>query len=735
MFFGKNKTSLRLSKPHPILVEGCEYNIVDAVRNPTKVTVGVGITKLFLRDKDGQEFVVEGNASKIKDLLIPVYIFEHIDGPIFKLKFPVGSLQKNTFLKETNSVHPDEKIYLGHGVSERYFIQQQTNKIIKFIGNPSQIKNIVEEVQIEKTPIQQSTSETKVQLIEKTVVREIVPQFGAQGIQGEQGEVGPRGERGPAGPQGPVGPRGPIGPQGEIGPIGPPGPQGEKGEKGDEGPVGAVGPRGLRGPQGPQGPQGIPGKDGEKGEVGSQGLMGPPGPQGEKGDPGPTGRQGRIGPRGAQGPQGPQGDPGPKGDPGVVEAQFPLVLEDGVLSFNSEQVSAVLDKLKNNDIQKVINQIAMTTPAGGGAVDIALNGDKVIRSVNTVNFIGSGINITRRRKNVDIDLSGLCGGGGGGISGPYVRSLANTDGLIELSGNIGDVKINLAELAKSVQGSIQYRSNLTGRFEAQPNFRLNVTTQNLELPKGICFGFTANSFITFSDGTTLGSRPNIFTEGFTAPTSPMVGDRWFNNNNGKLFTAISDDSGIIWVELSAGAIGATGPQGPQGNTGPSGVIGDYVLSLRGLTGTVGLSAGSNITITQSGNTLTISSTASGGGGSGLTAEDNIGIYIDSTPDDLSTGKKGFKQVPYNCEVLEWYVLAGQTGSIEFDVKSGSFANYPTTTSIVGGDYPKLISQFKNSNTGVTAWSGLTAGDIIDFVINSNTGIKSVGLFLKIRRTS
>ena len=128
------------------------------------------------------------------------------------------------------------------------------------------------------------------------------------------------------------------------------------------------------------------------------------------------------------------------------------------------------------------------------------------------------------------------------------------------------------------------------------------------------------------------------------------------------------------------------------------------------------------------------------GGTGATGatgptEDSIGIYLDSTPDDLTTGKKGFKQVPYNCEVLEWYVLAGQTGSIEFDVKSGSFVAYPTTTSIVGGDYPKLTSQFKNSNTGVTAWSGLTGGDIIDFVINSNTGIQSVGLFIKIRRTS
>ncbi len=39
---------------------------------------------------------------------------------------------------------------------------------------------------------------------------------------------------------------------------------------------------------------------------------------------------------------------------------------------------------------------------------------------------------------------------------------------------------------------------------------------------------------------------------------------------------------------------------------------NIVNSINGLTGTVGLSAGSNITITQSGSTLTIASTASGG---------------------------------------------------------------------------------------------------------------------------
>jgi hypothetical protein len=63
-----------------------------------------------------------------------------------------------------------------------------------------------------------------------------------------------------------------------------------------------------------------------------------------------------------------------------------------------------------------------------------------------------------------------------------------------------------------------------------------------------------------------------------------------------------------------GATGATGPTGPQGNTGATGAtgatgpVGDYVISLSGLTGAVGLTDGSGIGLSVSGNTLTFSNT-------------------------------------------------------------------------------------------------------------------------------
>ena len=76
-------------------------------------------------------------------------------------------------------------------------------------------------------------------------------------------------------------------------------------------------------------------------------------------------------------------------------------------------------------------------------------------------------------------------------------------------------------------------------------------------------------------------------------------------------TGPTGNQGPQGIQGPIGPTGFTGPTGPQGITGP---VGSYVITLNGLSGNVGLAQGSNITITPSGNTLTIASTASGGGG-------------------------------------------------------------------------------------------------------------------------
>jgi len=598
MFFGKNKTSLKLVKPHPELLQGCEYHIIENAFNPKKIKMGSGLAKLYLRSPDGEEYLVEGNISKIKEMFSAAKTYESLQGRIFKVKRSVASLMENQLLKEISPCQYDEKLQLGNGISEHYFIQKNNDKIVKIYGNSNQIKTLFEEVVIpQKIQPKPVLPQTKIEVVEKVIIKETTPVIGAQGFQGEKGDQGPQGERGPMGLQGPKGERGPQGEQGEIGDRGPKGdhgepglqgiqgPKGEKGDKGDQGDQGLVGPRGPKGDQGIQGiqgekgEQGIPGKDGDRGEIGPQGPVGTQGLRGEKGDKGDRGSVGPEGPAGPRGEQGPVGPAGNDGNSPVVEAQFPLILEDGKLSFDSDHVAGILDQFKNTDIQNALNNIAKSNIPGGGAVGIVTkdsfgNDKRIIKSVSDLIFTGSGVNIIPRRKNVEINIPGSSGGGGissvNGISGDTfgnvnVKSLINGASVLSLGAtgsvllpngamlgdafNTGygiDLKaptggLGYAELVSNDLNSYVYVSNNEIGIGITSYIWTFDNTGALSLPVG--------GYFKFANGTTQGFAAPKFTEATSAPSIQVPGDRWFNTNTGILYTAITGASGYIWVQL------------------------------------------------------------------------------------------------------------------------------------------------------------------------------------------
>lgn len=227
---------------------------------------------------------------------------------------------------------------------------------------------------------------------------------GETGWPGDKGEQGVQGEIGPEGPMGPQGPEGPVGPQGIQGPMGPQGIPGEIGSQGIPGPVGPAGNVGPEGPEGPMGPQGPEGPVGPQGIQGPIGPQGPKGIQGPKGDVGPQGTPGPIGPQGSEGPQ------GPKGDPSIISANYPLVLEEGELSFDGSKFKQELTSLVKTklDAQTVANnfQWLNTGSVGGGAVGIYKDRARIIKSVNDLNFTGDGVELTRKGKQVDVKITG-----------------------------------------------------------------------------------------------------------------------------------------------------------------------------------------------------------------------------------------------------------------------------------------------------------------------------------------
>lgn len=110
------------------------------------------------------------------------------------------------------------------------------------------------------------------------------------------------------------------------------------------------------------------------------------------------------------------------------------------------------------------------------------------------------------------------------------------------------------------------------------------------------------------------------------------------------------------------------------------------------------------------------------------------LFVDATPDVIATGKKAQKVIPFDCHVSEWYIIAGQTGSIEFDIRKSSFSSYPSTTTIITSGPPELISQSKNSNTSVTGWISVSSGDVLEIYVASNDIIQNVGLYITLQKT-
>lgn len=586
MFFGKNKKTLRLIKQHPEMLLGCEYFVVENALNPKKIKIGTGLTQLFLKNQDGEEYLIEGNSSRIKEYFAPTMSFNNQEGRIVKLKQSVGSLMKNQLLKEIAPCSYDEKIQLGMGVSEHFFIQKETEKVIKVYGNSKQIKNLFEE--IETTPTK--SFQANVQQVALT------EESGSQSIQikGIKGDKGDRGEVGPRGLIGPQGPRGVQGEKGDVGPEGPRGPKGEKGDKGESGPIGLRGAKGekgdagVMGPQGPQGEAGPAGKDGKDGERGPIGLPGPVGPQGQRGPQGEKGSMGIPGPQGEQGPKGEKGDPGKDGKDGtspVINAQYPLVVKDNSISLDEKHVLKLLEKFKGSDNKKLIEQLQkMWSYGGGGGMGVLQNGNGIVKSVSDMNFTGNGVTVTNKGSVVTVDISG-----GAGPIGGVAQIVAGSGITLDPPEGTGIVTI-------STLGGFG-NTGATG-------------------PQG-------NTGATGPQGNTGATGP----AGSTGSIGPQgnTGAAGAQGNTG--------EPGPIGPTGSIGPQGNTGATGPQGNTGASGIVGDYVTSLRGLTGIVGLSAGSNITITQSGNTLTISSTASGGisGDYVISVNGLTGAVTDITP--------------------------------------------------------------------------------------------------------
>jgi len=122
--------------------------------------------------------------------------------------------------------------------------------------------------------------------------------------------------------------------------------------------------------------------------------------------------------------------------------------------------------------------------------------------------------------------------------------------------------------------------------------------------------------------------------------------------------------------------------------------------------------------------------------SGSTAqEDIIGFVVDGAGSAITTGSKGYREIPYGCTINSWTILGKESGSCVVDVKRCTYSGFPTTASIAGTEKPTLSSAQKNQDATLSTWTtSLAAGDILEFVVDSASTVTRITVSIKVTRT-
>lgn len=113
----------------------------------------------------------------------------------------------------------------------------------------------------------------------------------------------------------------------------------------------------------------------------------------------------------------------------------------------------------------------------------------------------------------------------------------------------------------------------------------------------------------------------------------------------------------------------------------------------------------------------------------------FGITVDGAGTALTTGSKGYVNMPYNGYITSWAMVANAASTIILDLKKSTYSDFPTTTSITGANYITMSSVVKNNSSVLTSWSlTFSTGDIYEFVINSASTATRINVTINTNKT-
>jgi hypothetical protein len=114
---------------------------------------------------------------------------------------------------------------------------------------------------------------------------------------------------------------------------------------------------------------------------------------------------------------------------------------------------------------------------------------------------------------------------------------------------------------------------------------------------------------------------------------------------------------------------------------------------------------------------------------------SIAFVIDGGGAVLTTGAKGYLDVPFACTILAWRIIADAAGSCVVDVWKKAGAVPTVADTIAAAAKPTLTAAQLNTDTTLTGWTtSVAAGDILGFNVDSATTVQRVTVQLKVKRT-
>lgn len=112
---------------------------------------------------------------------------------------------------------------------------------------------------------------------------------------------------------------------------------------------------------------------------------------------------------------------------------------------------------------------------------------------------------------------------------------------------------------------------------------------------------------------------------------------------------------------------------------------------------------------------------------------SFGVTIDGGGVAITTGVKGYIEIPYSCTIVGWTLLGDVTGSIVIDVWKDTYGNHPPTVAdtICGADKPTIANATKGQGTAAVWNKNVSAGDIVGFNVDSCTDTTRATLVVKV----